>query len=53
MHIFITVSALALAIVTAEWVQGQLAFKDMRKFLFTNQCPQKIWVGAFGVPLPI
>lgn len=28
-------------------------FKPMRKFVFKNQCPQTVWVGGFGVPLPI
>jgi hypothetical protein len=52
MNIFITVWVLAVGILT-EWVEGKVGFKDMRKFLFRNQCPQKIWVGGFGVPLPI
>ena len=29
----------------------QKQFKATRKFVFKNQCDQKIWIGAFGVPL--
>jgi len=28
------------------------SFKSRRTFKFINNCNQKIWIGAFGVPLP-
>lgn len=27
-------------------------YKAFRRFVFRNQCPQTLWVGGFGVPLP-
>lgn len=44
-----------LTITLCSWVKEEVeapTYKAFRRFVFKNQCKQKIWVGGFGVPLP-
>lgn len=44
-----------IVVISATWKDegdSEKMFKAYRRFVFKNQCPQTIWIGAFGVPLP-
>lgn len=33
-----------------EASKEELNYKQSRRFVFRNQCQQRIWIGGFGVP---
>jgi len=40
-----------LVILLLQIITPAISFKNTRRFVFRNNCPQTIWVGGFGVPL--